>query len=171
MKEILYNHDNLTKDDIDEVVTRVKALIINSDNEIMLGYSNKTYQFPGGHLENGETLEEALLREIKEETGIELKNISIKPFQKITHYSKNYYNSSKNRQNDIYYFIIKTDEKFNMENSNLDEGERLGNYTVKYIKLDEFEQILTDSIKDNPINKTIVEEMKEVFKEYKKIGD
>ena len=58
-----------------------------------------------------------------------------------------------------------------MENSNLDEGERLGNYTVKYIKLDEFEQILTDSIKDNPINETIVEEMKEAFKEYKKIGD
>lgn len=58
-----------------------------------------------------------------------------------------------------------------MENSNLDEGERLGNYTVKYIKLDEFEQTLTNSIKDNPINETIVEEMKEVFKEYKKIVD
>ena len=169
MKEILYNYDNLTKEDIDEVVIRVKALIINSNDEIMLGYSNKTYQFPGGHLENGETLKQALLREIKEETGIEFKNILIKPFQKITHYCKNYYNSSKNRQNDIYYFIIKTDEKFNMENSNLDERERLGNYTVKYVKLDKFEQTLIDSINDNPINKTIVEEMLEAFKEYKKI--
>ena len=56
----------------DEVVTRTKGLIINSNNEITLGYFHKTYQFPGGHLENNETLEECLLREIEEETGIKL---------------------------------------------------------------------------------------------------
>ncbi len=48
MKEVLYNYNNLTLEDIDETVTRTKGLIINSNNEITLGYSNKTYQFPGG---------------------------------------------------------------------------------------------------------------------------
>lgn len=43
MKEIIYNHDNLKETDIDETVIRVKALIINSNNEIMLGYAHKTY--------------------------------------------------------------------------------------------------------------------------------
>lgn len=56
MKEILYNYDNLTKNDIDEVVVRTKGLIINDNDEITLGYSNRTYQFPGGHLEERETL-------------------------------------------------------------------------------------------------------------------
>ena len=83
MKEILYNYDNLKLEDIDEVVTRTKGLIINSNNEITLGYSHKTYQFPGGHLEDGESLEECLLREIEEETGIEIKDAKLKPFEKM----------------------------------------------------------------------------------------
>lgn len=124
MKEILYNYDNLTKNDIDEVVVRTKGLIINDNDEITLGYSNRTYQFPGGHLEEGETLIECLLREIKEETGIDIKSADIKPFEKITYYTKNYHNSGKNRQNEIYYFVIKTNAKFNMKNAELDEGEK-----------------------------------------------
>lgn len=169
MKEILYNYDNLTSSEIDEIVIRLKALIINDKDEITVGYCNKTYQFPGGHLEEGETLEEGLLREIKEETGIEIKDAIIKPFQKITHYSKNYRNSGKNRQNDIYYYILKTNTKFNMDNASLDEGEKEGGFTVKTIPLKDIEKVLIDSIPDNPINKVIVEEMLEVLKEYNKI--
>ena len=61
MKEIVFNHDNLSDSDIDEVVIRAKALIINSKNEITLGYSRNTYQFPGGHLEEKETLKDEFL--------------------------------------------------------------------------------------------------------------
>ncbi len=57
MKEIIYSVDNLSFEDNDEEVVRTKALIINSNNEVILGYSHKTYQFPGGHLEDDETLE------------------------------------------------------------------------------------------------------------------
>ena len=169
MKEILYNYDNLTKEDIDEVVVRTKGLIINDKDEITLGYGNKTYQFPGGHLEEGEELTECLLREIKEETGIEIKDAKMKPFERITHYSKNYHNSGKNRQNDIYFYIVRTNTKFDMSNASLDEGEKEGGFTVKTIPLSKVEKVLIKSIPDNPINKVIVEEMLEVLKEYNKI--
>lgn len=95
MKEILYNYDNLTSEEIDEVVVRTKGLIVNSKNDITLGYSNKTYQFPGGHLEESESLVNCLLREIKEETGIKIVDYEIKPFEKITHYNKDYSGSGK----------------------------------------------------------------------------
>ena len=169
MKEILYNYDNLKLEDIDEVVTRTKGLIINSNNEITLGYSHKTYQFPGGHLEDGETLEECLLREIEEETGIEIKDAKLKPFEKITYYNKNYHKSGKNRKNEIYYYIINTDANFDMNNSKLDDWEKDGNFTVKTFPIENVEQVLIDSIPDNPINKVIVEEMLDIFKEYNKI--
>lgn len=169
MKEILYNYDNLNLKDIDEVVTRTKGLIINSNNEITLGYSYKTYQFLGGHLEEGETLEECLLREIEEETSIKMNDAKVKPFEKITYYNKNYHGTGKNRKNDIYYYVIKTNAQFDMNKAKLDDGEKEGNFIAKTIPLENVEKILIDSIPDNPINKIIVEEMLDIFKEYKKI--
>ena len=75
MKEIIYNDDNLLESDITEVVVRTKALIIN-DNNIYLGYADNIYQFPGGHLEANETINECLRREVMEEVGIKVKNIT-----------------------------------------------------------------------------------------------
>src|SRR5574344_1620483 len=169
MKEILYNYDNLKPEEIDETVTRTKGLIINEAGEITLGYSHKTYQFPGGHLEEGESLENCLLREIEEETGIKIKDAKLRPFERITYYNRNYHNSGKNRKNDIYYYIIKTNAKFNMNNANLDEWEKDGNFTVKTFSISDVKNILIDSIPDNTINKVIVEEMLDILEEYNKI--
>ena len=168
MKTIIFNHDHLDDSDISEIVVRTKALLINDKEEIILGYSDKTYQFPGGHLEESETLEQCLIREIKEETGIELKEIKEKPFVKIVYYSKNYRSSGKNRKNEIYYYVIKTNEKYNLYNISLDEWEKEGNFTIKVIPIKDLDQILIDSILDNSINKIIVEEMLTVLKEYRR---
>ena len=163
MKEVVYNHDNLKESDVEEIVIRVKAVIINSNNELMLGYCDKTYQFPGGHLEKNESLEEGLIREVKEETGIDINGFSLKPFEKMIYYSKNYRNTGKNRKNELYFYLIKTDEKFDVNSTNLDKFERDNNYTIKMVPLTNVESILIDSIPDNPINKIIVEEMLEVL--------
>ena len=167
MKEIIYNKENLTEKDIEETVIRVKALIVNSKNEILLGYAHKTYQFPGGHLEENEDHEEGLKREVKEETGIEIKKENLTPFEKIIYYTSNYRNTGLNRKNEIYYYIVKTDEQVNINNMNLDDWEKEGNYIVKKVPLNNVEQVLKNSIPDNPINSIIVEEMLEVLNEYK----
>ena len=88
MKEILYNPDKLKEKDITETVIRTKALIINKEY-IYLAKEGTVYHFPGGHLEQNETLQECLKREVLEETGIELEENDIKePFLKIIYQNK-----------------------------------------------------------------------------------
>ncbi len=56
----------------------VGILIFNQESKIFLMLSPKwrgKYGLPGGHIEYGETMEEAAKREIKEETGLDIFDI------------------------------------------------------------------------------------------------
>lgn len=170
MKEIFYNYDMLKETDINNVVTRVKVLLINSKNEVLLGFEHKTYQFPGGHVEDNEKLIDCIVREIKEETGIELEKIERNPFFVIKYFNKDYPDVGLNSCFLINYYIIKTDEPFNLNNINLTEHEKEGNFELRYIPLEKIEETLTESIEWNKKNKVIVPEMLEVFDEYKKVS-
>ncbi len=169
MKTIFINPDNLTKKDIDEKIIRAKALIINSKNEIMLGFAHGTYQFPGGHLNKTESVLDCLQREVKEETGIIIKTNNLKPFAVIKYYCKNYRNKSINRENQIYYFLINTDVEPDLLNTNYDDFEKDGNYKVVKIPLSKVKNILIENINLNPINKIIVEEMLKILEIYSNI--
>jgi nucleoside triphosphatase len=55
----------------------VGALIFNPEGKLLLVKTHKwkgKYTIPGGHVELGETLVDALKREVAEETGLEVKN-------------------------------------------------------------------------------------------------
>jgi len=54
------------------------ALIFNPEGKLFLMKSHKwknKYVIPGGHVELGETIEEALKREVKEETGMDIYDV------------------------------------------------------------------------------------------------
>lgn len=60
------------------------ALIFNQEGKIFLMKSHKwrgKYVIPGGHVELGEKIEDALKREIKEETGLNIFNIEFICYQ------------------------------------------------------------------------------------------
>jgi nucleoside triphosphatase len=62
----------------------VGALIFNPERKILLIKGEKfkeTYVIPSGHIEVGETFEEALRREVKEETGLDIDNIQLLSLQ------------------------------------------------------------------------------------------
>lgn len=68
-------------EEINKLTIRVAGIVPMNDGFVFMHRKNvirnKDYQeyytFPGGHLEEGETLEEGVIREIKEEFGIHVK--------------------------------------------------------------------------------------------------
>ena len=169
MKKLVINKNNLELKDINEFVYRPRAIIINSNNEILLGFCNNTYQFPGGFLEDNETLIEGLKREILEETGILLNDKEIiKQICTIEYLNKNYPRKDNNRLTKFSYYYVVTDKKVNLNNTNYDEWEKKNNFKLKYVFISDFEKVLNETINDNPMNKMIYKDMMLVFDLLKK---
>jgi len=59
------------------------AVIVEKDDKVLMGlrksksHGNNTWQFPGGHLEYGESFEECAKREVKEETGLDVDDLEV----------------------------------------------------------------------------------------------
>ncbi len=169
MKKIVINKNNLELKDINEFIYRPRAIMINSNREILLGFCNNTYQFPGGFLEDNETLIEGLKREILEETGILLNdNEIIKQICTIEYLNKNFPRKDNNRLTEFSYYYVVTDKKVNLNNTSYDEWEKKNNFKLKYVSIENFEKVLNETINDNPMNKMIYKDMMLVFNLLKK---
>lgn len=168
MKQIFINDDNLRVDELDDTVIRVKAMIINSQGEILLAHNNGTYQFPGGHKEDDEDMEDTLIREIKEETGIEIEDVG-GPFVQIVTYDSNYFGTGRKMCSKIYYFIINTDEMPDYQKTNYDELELQSEFNLVYTDVSTFSSFLDEAVIDGMMDPNICREMKIVAEEYNRI--
>lgn len=98
------------------------------------------WEFPGGHLEEGETLEEGLKRELKEEVGF---ICDTKPI--ITHY----YDEIKMKNGEIVH-DLEIDFVINVDRSKVDI--KLSNEHCEYKWVTKDSELLDDFIKDKLAN-------------------
>jgi len=73
----------------EEIVVGVAAVIWNAAGEVLLIRRTKEpgigqWSLPGGKMERGETLHQALLREVREETGLEVEILGLAGVAEIT---------------------------------------------------------------------------------------
>lgn len=169
MKTMIDNKDNLTLKDITDETVRVKALIVNENNEILLGYSFGEYQFPGGHVEGDEELTIALHRELFEETGMNVDTYGLKPFLLLEHLTKDWPEEGNNRLSKIYYYIVESTDDIHLNKTNYTIEETIGNFELRFIPLEYVEELLIKNSEIAPKNKVMATEMLEAIKEYRKI--
>lgn len=83
--DVLYNHTDRFDDIPDELILKVHAVCFWKDKILVVNHPKwKIWGLPGGTRDPGESIEETLIREIKEETNCEV--LSYKPLscQKVT---------------------------------------------------------------------------------------
>lgn len=165
MKQLLINDYNLKKEDITEEVVRIKVLLFKEKN-ILVGYSNNTYMYIGGHLDNNETLIDCLNREVLEETGMNLEVKDLKPFYKTEMYCKDWPQIGKNRNCIIYYYKVNINKELEPNNTNYTESELEGNFEVRKIPINDFEQEIINNYNKYEEAKNIGKEMIEAYRIY-----
>lgn len=111
------------------------AIIFNEGKVLVVKQTSGFYGFPKGHVEIGETEKETAIREIKEETGLDIKIISDK------RYTQSYI-VKENVHKDVVFFLASI--KNNNEKRQVEEIEE-----ILWIDINEVENILTyDSLKE-----------------------
>ena len=96
MVEIINQYDDIYSDPPVRIRESARALVVR-EGKILLTHELNTgvYMSPGGGIENGETLEECCVRELKEETGYVVRPIerfvTVKEHSVDTLYVSNYF--------------------------------------------------------------------------------
>ncbi len=108
-----------------------RAVIIK-DNKVAMVHSLKYdyYKFPGGGIEEGESKEEALIRETKEESGLTVIPASIKPYGYVHRIQKSTVGPEDYFVQDNFYYLCETEDT--LTSQKLDDYESEEHFTLEY---------------------------------------
>jgi 8-oxo-dGTP pyrophosphatase MutT (NUDIX family) len=146
--KIIINPDNLICDDNFQVFHKVRAIIENEVGEFIISNEGGKYIFPGGKREKGETNIEAIQREIKEETGIELNMAEFTEILELETLYKNFYDyrsdTFRQRYTSTIYYYAKCSDKIDASNMNLTPGEINEGFRIAFVDKESLLQMLSD---------------------------
>lgn len=111
--------------------------VIIQEGKILLSPQRDGYYFPGGGMDIHESLEECLVREVKEETGLETRG------GKLVHLEQEFYFAlnTKNAYNNILLYFLCHDPKGKLSTDGFDEHEKTYARLAEWVSLERIEKI------------------------------
>lgn len=137
VNQVIHNEDNLTLNDVNRVTRRAKLIVENNNDEILICHMGIKYFLIGGHIDNDESDEQCLTREVAEESGVTLNFSNILPIASSNYINKDYPKNGDITYSNTNYYAIKYDLVPNIEMQNLTEEEKKENFKLMYIPKNE----------------------------------
>ena len=137
VNQVIHNEDNLTLNDANKVTLRAKLIVENNNDEILICHMGVKYFLIGGHIDNDESDEQCLTREVAEESGVTLNFSNILPIASSNYINKDYPKNGDITYTNTNYYAIKYDLVPNIEMQNLTEEEKKENFKLMYMPKNE----------------------------------
>lgn len=137
VNQVIHNEDNLTLNDANRVTRRAKLIVENNNDEILICHMGVKYFLIGGHIDNDESDEQCLTREVAEESGVTLDFSNILPIASSNYINKDYPKNGDITYTNTNYYAIKYDLVPIIEMQNLTEEEIKENFKLMYIPKNE----------------------------------
>ena len=163
---IIINENNLNNDEIENFSTKVRALLLDGERILVANYGN-VMLLPGGSVDDNETVEQAIVRELKEEIGVEYQFSDFEYLATISFYQKDYPNrngSTSNRLIKTHYFV---GPYLGIKKQKLTEKEIKDKFQLNLIPLDDIEEQTINNQNTNPRNKFFQQELLKIIEIYK----
>lgn len=161
------NENNLQLKDIQEFNSKVRAFLIDDENNILIANYGNVILLPGGSIDKDEEANDAIIRELKEEVGVEYRVDELTYLNTLDYYQKDYPKRDGTLQNRLIttnYFVGRYK---GISNQTLTEKERKDNFRLQLVSIDELEELVLNNQNNNPRNIYFVKELLTILEYYK----
>lgn len=169
MDKLIINKDNLKIDDINEFIDKVRVILTDDNNSILIVNYGNVIMFPGGNVDlSKESIMDGLIRELYEETGILYLEENLSYIMCLEHYQKNYpkrNGTSSNRLVRNYYYTAKY-KGISEKLQKLTCNERKDNFQLSLVPIDKLSELVKNNKNSNPRNPYFQEELLSVLSIY-----
>lgn len=120
------------------------CIVMHKDKVLLVKHNKGHWDFPKGHVEEGETEKQTAIREVKEETNVNVQILSDKKYQ------TNYIIKDKNIDKDVIFFLAKPlnlNQKPQLEEVSISEWKKFED-ALEVITFERSRNILKEAIND-----------------------
>ena len=149
MERLIINDFNLQDYEINYRLVKVRALLFHEDKILVSKYGTATL-LPGGKVDNGESIQDGLIRELKEETGIKYDINELNPLFLLQYYQKNYPSRNNYALNRLIetYFYYGNFKGINPNEMKFSQNEIDGNFHLELLTYNELQRRITETCID-----------------------
>lgn len=147
---VKFNDDYLSEFEITKTTRKVRAFVYNPETEeALLVHYDGLYMLPGGSIDENETRETAIIRELLEQTGIEITEEDLTPYLVLDNYDKQYFDCNSglvNRRTETVFYKVLTTKSIDETKKKLTDSKK---HSVEFVSINNMKNIVESNDTDN----------------------